>query len=313
MTLPRPFRQQRIGLIGFGDVARRLLFQRIAGGSSHGPRFIAISRSAGQGLSPKDRQHATESGVHFLRLDLDCPRAQERISRLFDRCLILMPPAEQGLRDGRVARLAQALRRQSPTPRGVYISTTGVYGNYDGAIVTETAACLTRQPRSLRRLHAEQVLRRQLGFHVLRVPGIYAHDRLPIARLRQGAPALVASDDVFTNHIHADDLARIAWAALFKGRTKRLTNTVDASRLKMADYFDLIADAFKLPRPARVSKTELKTQAASGHVSEMMLGFLSESRLVRSVRVEKELRISLRFPTIQDTLADLKPGPHQKD
>jgi len=132
---------------------------------------------------------------------------------------------------------------------------------------------------------------------VLRVPGIYAQDRLPLDRLRAGAPALAAPDDVYTNHIHADDLARITITALARGRATRVYNAVDDSDLKMAEYFDLVADTFALPRPPRLPRAELRAG-----LSPLAYSFMSESRRLRNARMKRELRVALRFPTVAGAL-----------
>jgi dTDP-4-dehydrorhamnose reductase len=208
------------------------------------------------------------------------------------------------MRMRRWAALSRETNRRIPM---VYISTTGVYGDHRGDLVTETTVCRAGQARSRRRLDAESHLR-PLGAHVLRAPGIYAADRLPEARLKAGQPALRPEEDVWTNHIHADDLARLAWVALFRGRPARVTNAVDDSMLRMADYFDKVADALGLSRPPRVSREELKEQAARGLISPMAMSFLAESRRVRSARLTRELRIRLRYPTVDHTLKEITSG-----
>ena len=103
----------------------------------------------------------------------------------------------------------------------VYVSTSGVYGDCAGDWVAESRPVAPATPRALRRVNAERALRHLgragLRLSILRVPGIYAPDRAggtPEARLRRGTPVLAAPDDVYTNHIHADDLAKAACAAL---------------------------------------------------------------------------------------------------
>ncbi len=134
-------------------------------------------------------------------------------------------------------------------------------------------------------------------------PGIYARDRLPLARLQQKLPALAPDDDVYTSHIHADDLARIAIVALLRGQPCRVTNTVDDGGLKMGEYFDLVADRFGLERPPRLPRDELKRA-----VSPMMYSFMSASRRIRNARLKRELRVRLVFPTVRDALAKI-PAP----
>mgnify|MGYP000877495304 CR=1 FL=1 len=133
---------------------------------------------------------------------------------------------------------------------------------------------------------------------VLRVPGIYAADRLPVERLRQQVPALVPADDVITNHIHADDLARIARTALLRGPRQRVINAVDDSQMTLGDYLDQVADRLGLPRPPRHSRAELTRT-----LSEVRMSFMRESRRLDTRRLKRELRVRLQWPTVADFLA----------
>ena len=142
---------------------------------------------------------------------------------------------------------------------------------------------------------------------ILRAPGIYAETRLPLDRLRHGTPVLRAEDDVFTNHIHADDLARAAVAAAFRGRPNRAYNITDDAEFKMGSWFDTIADAFHLPRPPRVSWDE-----AEARVAPMMLSFMSESRRLTNTRMKRELRLRLKYPTPDVMLAEVAPPALKK-
>jgi nucleoside-diphosphate-sugar epimerase len=186
----------------------------------------------------------------------------------------------------------------------VYVSTTGVYGDCGGARFDETRPVHPQNARAQRRVDGEQALRqwaRRSGSRlaILRVPGIYAADRLPLDRLQKGTPALIEADDVYTNHVHADDLARIIALALFRAAPGRVYHAVDDSELKMGEYFDAVADAYALPRPPRLARAEL-----SQAVSPMLLSFMSESRRLRNDRIKSELGVRLRFPQVRDGLKD---------
>lgn len=122
---------------------------------------------------------------------------------------------------------------------------------------------------------------------------------LPLDRLRAGLPALLPEQDVYTNHVHADDLARICVAALWRGRAARIVHAVDDTDLKMGDYFDRVADAAGLPRPPR-----LDAAALAARVSPAMLSFMRESRRLANERLKRELRVRLRYPTVDHTLAE---------
>ena len=200
--------------------------------------------------------------------------------------------------------LTRALRLRSLPVSLVFASTRGVYGDCQGALVSETRAVAPATPRAQRRVNAERAVR-HLGragvrASVLRIPGIYAPDReggTPEARLRRGTPVLVPEDDVFTNHIHADDLARACVLALWRGRPQRNVNVVDDTELKMGDYFDQAADLYGLPRPPRVAR-----DVAGDQLPLMLLSFMSESRRLRNQRMKQELGLCLRYPTVAQGL-----------
>ncbi len=208
--------------------------------------------------------------------------------------------------DTRTRNLLAALTRRSLPQQLVYISTSGVYGDCGGEVVTETHPLNAQNPRAQRRVNAEKQIRawaKKTGVHasILRVPGIYAADRFPLQRLQQGTPAIVADEDSYTNHIHADDLARCVIAAMHYAKPNRVVHTSDDSNLKMGEYFDTVADAYYLPRPPRISRAE-----AQRVLSPMMLSFMNESRRLTNVRMKRELKVTLNYPTVADALAEMK-------
>jgi nucleoside-diphosphate-sugar epimerase len=201
--------------------------------------------------------------------------------------------------------LLRALLRAGRVRRLVYASTSGVYGDCGGARFDETRAVNPRTDRARRRVDAEAQVRwfgRCSGAQVsiLRIPGIYAADRPgghPRERLQRGTPVLAADDDVFTNHIHADDLGRVCVAALMRALPQRVLHASDNTEMKMGDYFDLAADLCHLPRPPRITREE-----ASKQLSPMLLSFMSESRRLDNTRLQRELRLQLRYPDVRSGL-----------
>ncbi|MCB1937755.1 MAG: NAD(P)H-binding protein [Rhodocyclaceae bacterium] len=280
-------------IVGCGDVARRAI-PWLAGRF----RVIAMIRDAGA------RAALQSLGARTVVADLDDRRSLRRLAGIADVVIHAAPPPRSGDTDPRTQRLVAALARGSRVAqRLVYISTTGVYGNCDGAWVDEARAPRPDSARAVRRVDAERRLRdfgRRCGVAVavLRAPGIYAADRLPLARLERGDPVLRLEDDVHTNHIHADDLARLAALALFRGGAGRIWNACDDTRLRMGDYFDAVADHFHRPRPARVSRAEM-----AARVSPMAMSFMRESRRLDNRRIKRELRVALRYPDIFAGLA----------
>lgn len=197
--------------------------------------------------------------------------------------------------------------RRAAGLRLVYASTTGVYGDCGGAYIDETRTPRPATPRALRRVAAERRLRRAtargaLAATIARIPGIYAADRLPLARLAKGTPALIDADDVYTSHIHADDLAAIVLRLATHGRPSRAIHASDDSMLKMGEYFDRVADAFGVERAPRVSRADAERQ-----LDPLLLSFMRESRRLSNRRLKQELHVRLRYPTVDDFLRANSP------
>lgn len=234
-------------------------------------------------------------GVKQIHGDLDQPASLRRLAGIADAVLHSAPPPNEGEGDPRTKRLLATLARARSLPRHlVYISTSGVYGHCGGEVVRESRPCRASTARARRRVAAESLLRRSaVRVSILRAPGIYAADRLPLERVRRGDPVLNADEDVFTNHIHAEDLATACIAALERGGVNRCYNVCDDSAERMGDWFDKLADAFGLPRPPRMARAEISTR-----LSPMLLSFMSESRRLDNTRMKRELKLRLRYPTI---------------
>lgn len=189
----------------------------------------------------------------------------------------------------------------------VYASTSGVYGDCDGARIDETRPVRPANARAKRRVSAEQLLRRatargSLSATIARIPGIYAANRLPLARLAKRTPALAEHDDVYTNHIHADDLAAIIVRLATHGRAARVIHASDDSELKMGDWFDRVADAFGVARAPRVSRAD-----AERVLDAALLSFMRESRRLTNGRLKRELRMRLRYADVDAFLRTLPP------
>ena len=282
--------KRRLLIIGCGDIARRTL-----------PHLLGRFQVFAMLREPAQSAYWRDHGARPVVADLDQPFSLKRLAGLADIVLHFAPPNEHGIVDTRMRRLIAALcRGQSLPQRLIYISTSGVYGDCGGEGIDETRPLRPSTARAKRRADAERQLRRFGSRHttrvsILRAPGIYAADRLPIARLNKGVHALGDEADLFTNRIRADDLAMLVCAALPHGRPNRCYNASDDTEMKMGEYFDLVADRFGLPRPPRISRAE-----AQNTLSPIQLSFMSESRRLANQRIKAELRAQLRFPQVED-------------
>lgn len=286
---PKKLGLSRVLVVGCGDVGMRLL-----------PLLRDRFRVFAITSQPARVHELRAAGATPIVANLDHPHSLHRLKGLADIVIHLAPPPSDGASDRRTRNLAAILPRHGTV---VYVSTTGVYGDGGGARFDETRPVAPANARAIRRVDAERTLRRwarraQARLSILRVPGIYAGDRLPLERLKQGTPALRPEDDVYTNHIHADDLATIIALTVFRGAPQRVYHTVDDSDMKMGEYFDAVADAFGLPHPPRLPRAELAAK-----VSTMLLSFMSESRRLMNERMKRELGVKLRWGTVGEFLA----------
>jgi nucleoside-diphosphate-sugar epimerase len=286
-------------IIGFGDIAQRCM-----------PRLrrhwqvLALVRTGQQA------EQARTLGATPIRADLDHAASLQRLAGLADAMLYTAPPPASGARDTRLQQLLAALSRSPDRPQQlVYISTSGVYGNHHGDWISESASTAAGTPRAHRRLDAEQQLRAlarrwACSVTILRAPGIYAAERLPLERIRQQLPVPVESAPVYTNHIHADDLARICVQALQRSGGIRIYNASDQQPLPVSDWFDALADHFGLSRPPRLDSAGL-----AAVLTPLQRSFLNESRRLSNARLLRELMPRLQYPSIQHFLATQPAAP----
>ena len=289
---------RRLLIIGCGDVAVRAL-----GSLRQRYRIFGLTHSRSRVAQLR------QCGIVPIVGDLDDPASLGGLAGIAHDVLHTAPPPSAGARDTRTAHLIAALAKGKSLPQQlVYISTSGVYGDCAGALVDETRALRPQTERAQRRVDAEKQLREwgrrsRVRVSILRAPGIYSAERLPVKRLEAGLPALRPEEDGYTNHVHADDLARMAVAALRFGYAGRMYNASDDTVLKMGDYFDLVADQYGLPRPPRLSRVE-----AGERVPANVLSFMNESRRLSNRRLKTELRFRFLYPTVREGISAARGG-----
>jgi nucleoside-diphosphate-sugar epimerase len=240
-------------------------------------------------------------GLKTLVIDLDRVRAGASLPQRLDQEAIvyLAPPPPSGESDLRLDRFLQLAI--VPPKAFIYMSTTGVYGDAGGELVDESTPVMPLTDRARRRVSAEEMTRvwcheRRVRRVVLRVPGIYGPDRLPLQRLRQSEPVVRPEDAGISNRIHVDDLVTACEAAIDNKEARGVYNVTDGNAISSPAFMDMVADIAGLPRPPRVPMEEAQLT-----FSPERLSFLNESRRVSNERMLKHLGVKLRY-------ADLAAG-----
>jgi nucleoside-diphosphate-sugar epimerase len=278
-------------IVGCGYLGRRVAAaERACGGRVH-----ALARSA------DSAQVLRALGIESVCGDLDDPQSLAGLDVAGQGVYYFAPPPAAGVHDSRMGAFLAAVRPRSPR-RIVYISTTGVYGDCQGEWVDETRAPNPGADRARRRLDAENQLRAfatrtACEVVILRVPGIYGPERLPLERLRKGLPLLREEEAPWSNRVHVDDLVAACLAAMDRGRAGAVYNVSDGHPSTMTDYFRRVAEALGLPRPPEVSRAE-----AGDRIDAGMLGYLAESKRIDNRRMREELGVVPRYPTLAEGL-----------
>lgn len=283
----------------------------IVGCGAIGQRVAALCLAEGRAVTGLVQSAASAAGLHAVgitpwQIDLDDSAAPTEVNCADRAVYYFAPPPAADETDPRMTHFLAAIAADDLPQRIVYISTTGVYGDCDGAWITEAQPVNPRTPRGKRRLDAENSLRvwsakTAVPVVILRVPGIYGPGRLPAERIRKGLPVLREADAPYSNRIHAEDLARICVAAMQRGTPGAVYNVADNQPTTMSHYFNQVADALGLSRPPAVSMAE-----ARATLTPAMLSFIEESRRIDNRKLREELGIELLYPDLESGLAALQ-------
>ncbi len=286
---------QHVTVIGYGDIGGRVA--KIL--SEKGYSLQLIMRN------PERASVFKQQGAKVLLADLD--KDYSAISNRDDLVFWFAPPPPSGREDLRVQRWLATLDENTLPKKIVLISTSGVYGDCGGAWVDESTVVNPQNDRTWRRLDAEQQLTRwaeqqNIPIVILRVPGIYGPGRWPLETIKRAQPVLQACEAPFSNRIHQDDLAQICVAAMLTPQAVGIINVSDGQESTMSEYFQAVAKAFSLPALKEINMEEAKQVLSAG-----MLSYLTESRRIDNSRMLQLLGITLRYPCLEDALAEEKP------
>jgi nucleoside-diphosphate-sugar epimerase len=289
---------QKLFIVGCGNIGKRIL----ALARERGVSIIATARSS------ERRAECEALGADVVTVDLNDPASLFDLPTAGTTVVFTAPPPGGGHADPRMRNFLAAIVPGSEPDKIVYLSTSGVYGDQDGAFVTEATPPNPMTARAKRRLDAETALREWGGSHqvatvVLRVTGIYGPEFTPLMRLQSDHPVLRPEEAPPTNRIHADDLAQICLAAAERGEDGDIYNVSDGQPSTMTEYFTVLAELFGFPPPRQVALAD-----ANKEMNPTMLSYLSESRRMDNALLREKLGVTLKYPDLQSALPDLARG-----
>ena len=237
-------------------------------------------------------------GIRRSDFDLDLPTGQPFELPAVYSLLYTVPPGISNGKDQRLVHLLSSLRK--PPERFVYISTSGVYGDRDGRVVTEDDPVAPQSDRGRARVVAERTLSDWCGEHgvnlyTLRVPGIYGPERLGLARIEAGEPEIAEAEANPGNRIHVDDLAAACVQALTADVLPGVYNVGDGDHRSATWFAGTVARLAGMPAPPEISRAE-----AENTISESRRSFQRESRIVDTTKMRDVLGFTPRYTDAED-------------
>lgn len=271
----------------------------IIGCGAIGRRLATLALDRGRRVSTFNRGEAKVQGTHHFTGNLDFPDTLKGLPTRGAGVIYLAPPPGGGNEETRVRSFLSSIAAGDEPEKVVYISTSAVYGDCGGGTVTEESEANPQTSRGKRRLHGERLFsewgrERGVPIVILRVTAIYAADRLPVTQLTMGQPVLRQEESLPSNRIHADDLSRICLAALERGKDGDIFNVSDGCSCTMTEYFNAAADRLGVPRPRQVTLEEARKV-----MTPLMISYFTESRIVDSSKMLRELGIELLYPNLE--------------
>ena len=180
-----------------------------------------------------------------------------------------------------------------------YLSTTGVYGNHDGAWVDETAPLDPTTKRGQYRVQAEAAwIATALPVHIFRLAGIYGPGRGPFSKVRNGTARRIIKPGQMFSRIHADDIAQVLAASISQPRPGAIYNLCDDDPAPPQDVLAYAAQLLNMPLPPKVD-------FALAEMTAMARSFYAENKRVRNNLIKSELNIALKYPSYKDGLQSL--------
>jgi len=269
-------------------------------------RRLAGWEIAGTTRAALKRDHLKAAGVAAHIFGRGTPLRDARAALAGTTHLLAsIPPDEIG--DPAIDLHADAIAELASASPGLawigYLSSTAVYGNWDGAWVDETSALKGIAPRALRRQAAERAwldfgARHGLPVQVFRLSGIYGQGRSALDDVRAGTARRIEKPGHVFSRIHVHDIARVLEASIARPRAGAVYNVSDD---EPASNAEVVAHACGLLGKEPPAAVPFEKAA----LSAMGKSFYADSRRVKNDLIKRELGVTLAYPDYRAGLESL--------
>lgn len=244
------------------------------------------------------------AGITPLHADITQPETLARLPREFDWVVNCAASGGGGATDYRKIycegnRNLVAWLAGSPLKKFVYTSSTSVYGQNDGSVVTEASLAEPEADTAKVLVEAEKlllaaVIERQFPAVVLRVAGIYGPARGHwFKAFLRGEARIEGDGSRLLNMIHRDDLIGTIIAALERGNTGEIFNASDSAPVSQLNFFEWLAAELHQPLPPKIAADD-ETWRRRGVTNKQ----------VSNEKLRKELKYEFRYPDFRTGYAE---------
>lgn len=186
--------------------------------------------------------------------------------------------------------LAALHRQKSPLERVVFTSSTSVYAEQSGGLVTEDSPTLAGDIRADCLLAAEQMTQAQPGGVVARLSGIYGPGRERMIRMVLDGSARCATPSPIGNRIHRDDAAAMIEHLLKLPAPASCYLGVDDAPAPLDEVYRWLAEQLGVPPPPTSSEPDARGRGAFKRCSNARL---------------KATGFSFRFPSYREGYGEM--------
>jgi nucleoside-diphosphate-sugar epimerase len=271
----------RVLVIGCGYVGKSLAGTLAA----QGHEVVALSR----GL-PAD----LPAPVAAVACDITRPDEIARLPADFERVVNTVSSTKGGVDEYRAVYLegTRHLLDHLQFQKYVFTSSTSVYAQNDGTVVTEASPAEPQSPTSRILREAEELLLRSgRPAIVLRVGGIYGPDRGALFMQYLRRDAIIRGDGHrFLNMAHRDDVAGAVIASLERGRAGEIYNVVDNQPVTEAEFFEWLENQLRRGfQPPHIPE---------GALADRKRGITNKQ--VSNKKLREQLAYRCKFPTFRE-------------